>query len=80
MLALSLFASPLTAADTASVLQAARATQTERWKTVENYTVTLRGNDSGGLPTPVYNQVTFRIVSPAEYYRETSERAGFPPG
>jgi hypothetical protein len=86
LLSLILFASPLGAADTASVLEAARAKQAARWKSVENYTVVVRVNDSGGLQTPVFyekmkvgDQVAFRMVSPAEYYRKTSERAGFPP-
>ena len=87
LLPLILIASPLAASDASSILDAARAKQAERWRTVENYTVTLRVNDSGGLQTPVYyekttidGQTTFRMVSAGEYYRGVSERAGFPPG
>ena len=85
--ALLTFSNVAQAADAASILEAGRAKQAERWSTVKNYTITLSVEDSGGLQTPVYyekmevgGQVTFRMVSPAEYYAETSEKAGFPPG
>lgn len=80
-------ASALAASNAASILESARAKQVARWATVRNYTITLQVKASGGLQTPIYyekiqvgGQPTFRMVSPGEYSREASEKAGFPPG
>jgi hypothetical protein len=69
-----------------SILDNARAKQAERWAKVENYTITLSVRDAAGAQTPVYyekitvdGQPTFRMVSPVEYMRDVSTKAGFPP-
>jgi hypothetical protein len=87
LIPLILIASSSAATDASSILDAARAKQLARWKNVENYTITYRVNDSGGLQAPIYyekvkvgGRTTFRMVTAAEYYRVTSEQAGFPPG
>ena len=80
-----LFAAPGLAADAASLLKDAKAKQAQRWATVDNYTVTIAIDVANGLQTSIYyekmevdGQVTFRMVSPAEFYATTSEKAGFP--
>jgi hypothetical protein len=61
--------------------------QAERWAEVENYTVTLSVDISGGLQTSIYHekmevdgQPTFRLVPPGEYTGSLVEKAGFPAG
>jgi hypothetical protein len=80
-------AASINASDAQSLLESARAMQAERWAHVDNYTITLSVEVSGGLQTSVYyekmemeGQATFRMVSPTEYNRELTEQAGFPPG
>lgn len=87
VVSLLLFAPSLAAADAKSILDSARDKQAARWAQVQNYTVTIKVIDSGGLQTPIYyekmsvdGQPTFRMVPPTEYSREASEKAGFPPG
>lgn len=72
--------------DAGSLLESAHARQAERWATVDNYTITISVRDAGGLETSTYyekmevdGKPTFRMVPPTEYYRATSEQAGFPP-
>jgi len=75
------------ASDAKSLLESARALQAERWAEVDNYTVTLSVDISGGLQTSLYHekmdvdgQPTFRMVPPGEYSSRLVEKAGFPAG
>ncbi len=72
--------------DAQSILQTAVDRQIERWTGVNDYTITVAVEDVGGFQTPMYyrrmevnGRPMFRLVSPSEYNREMTIKAGFPP-
>ena len=76
----------LIAQDAEGIIRMMQEKQQERWKGVNNYTITMSVPDAGNLETPVYHerievdgQVTFKKVPPHLYQRDMQIAAGFPP-